>query len=53
MCEGVSKDSWYGTGHVDIQVQVCIILLEYVWLPLHEHLVGKFNYWALLTLSWE
>ena len=33
--------------------------LECVCLPLHEHLggeqpnVGKFNYWALLTQSWD
>ena len=38
MCGGVSKDSWHGTGQVDIQVEVCTILLEYLWLPLHEHL---------------
>ena len=41
MHEGVSKDSRHGTGHVDIQVEVCIILLEYVWLPLHKHLGGE------------
>ena len=38
MCGGVSKDSRHGKGHVDIQVEVCTILLEYVWLPWHEHL---------------
>ena len=33
--------------------------LEYVCLPLHEHLgggvtqVGKFHYWALLTSLWD
>ena len=30
MFEGVSEDSRHGTGHVDIQVGVCIILLECV-----------------------
>ena len=41
MCEKVSKDSRHGTGHVDIQVEVCIILLKYVWLPFHEHFGGE------------
>ena len=41
MCEGVGEDSRYGTGHVDIQVGICIILLECAWLPLHEHLGGE------------
>ena len=41
MCERVSKYSRHGRGHVDIQVEVCIILLEYVWLSLHEHLGGE------------
>ena len=41
MCEGVSDDSRYGTGHVDIQVGICIILIECVWLSLHEHLGGE------------
>ena len=26
MCEGVSEDSRYGIGHVDIQVESCIFL---------------------------
>ena len=30
MCEGVDEDLRHGTGHVDIQVGTCIILLEYV-----------------------
>ena len=25
MCERVSEDSRHGTGHVDIQVEICII----------------------------
>ena len=41
MCEGVGEDSRHGTGHVDIQLGICIILLEYVWLLLHEHLGGE------------
>ena len=41
MCEGVREDSRHGTGHVDIQVGLCIILLEYVCLSLHEHLGGE------------
>ena len=35
--EGVSEDSRHGTGHVDIQGGICIILLECVWLPMHEN----------------
>ena len=38
MCKGVGDDLRQGTGHVDIQVGICIILLECVWFPLHEHL---------------
>ena len=41
MCEGVGEDSRYGTGHVDIQLGICIILLECVCLPLDEHLCGE------------
>ena len=39
MCEGVGEDSRHETGHVDIRVGI-MILLECVWLPLHEHLGG-------------
>ena len=35
------EDSRHGTGHVDIQVGIYIILLECVWLPMHEHLGGE------------
>ena len=28
MCEGVGEDLRHGTGHVDIQVGICMILLE-------------------------
>ena len=38
MCEVIGEDSRYGTGHINIQVGICIILLECVWLPLYEHL---------------
>ena len=31
MCEGVREDSRHGTGNVDIQVGLCIILLECVF----------------------
>ena len=41
MCEGVNEDLRHGTRHVDIQIKVCIILLECVWLSLHEHLGGE------------
>ena len=41
MCEGVGEDSRLGVWHVDIQVGMCIILLECVCLPLHEHLGGE------------
>ena len=41
MCEGVSEDSRHGVWHVDIQVGMCLILLECVCLPLHEHLGGE------------
>ena len=41
MCEGVDEDSRHGSGHVDIQVGTCIILLECVWLSLHELLGGE------------
>ena len=41
MCEGVGEDSRHEMGHVDIQVGICIILLECVWLPLYEHLGGE------------
>ena len=38
MCEGIGEDSRHEMRHVDIQVGIRIILLECVWLPLHEHL---------------
>ena len=28
MCEGVGEDSRHGTGHVDIQVGICMICLN-------------------------
>ena len=28
MCEGVGEDSRHGTGHVDIQVGICMIYLN-------------------------
>ena len=28
MCEGVSEDLRHGTGHVDIQVRICMIYLN-------------------------
>ena len=28
MCEGVNEDSRNGTGHVDIQVGICMIYLN-------------------------
>ena len=31
MCDGVNEDSRHGTGHVDIQVGICMIYLN-VWL---------------------
>ena len=41
MCEGVDGDSRHGAWHVDIRVGMCIILLECVCFPLHEHLGGE------------
>ena len=41
MCEGIGEDSRHGTGHVDIQVGICMIYLNVVWFPLHEHLGGE------------
>ena len=41
MCERVGEDSRHEMGHVDIQVGIHIILLECVWLPMHEHLGGE------------
>ena len=41
MWEGVDEDLGHGAWHVDIRVGMCIILLEYVCLPLHEHLGGE------------
>ena len=40
MCEGVSKDSRHGIGHVGIQVGIMNSLVC-MWLPLHEHLGGE------------
>ena len=39
MCERVGEDSRYGIGYVDIQVGI-MNSLEWVCLPLHEHLGG-------------
>ena len=41
MCEGVGEDSRHGMGHVDIQVGICMIYFNVVWLSLHEHLGGE------------
>ena len=41
MYEGVGEDSRHGVWHVDIQVGMCIILLECVCLSLHEYLGGE------------
>ena len=30
MCEGVGKDSRHGIWHVDIHVEMCMVLLEWV-----------------------
>ena len=30
MCEGVGEDSRHGACHVDIHVEMCIFLLEWV-----------------------
>ena len=57
MCEGVDEDSRHGAWHVDIQVGMCIFLLEFVCVAIAcalrwgVALVGKFLYWALLTPS--
>ena len=40
MCERVGEDSSNGIGHVDIRVGI-MNSLEYVCLPLHEHLGGE------------
>ena len=40
MCERVGKDIRHGIGHVDIQVGI-MNSLEYVCLPLYEHLGGE------------
>ena len=62
MCEGVGEDSRHGAWHVDIHVEMCIFLLEYVLMCGHgiacalrwgAALVGDFLYFALLILSWE
>ena len=62
MCEGVGEDSRHRAWHVDIHVEMCIFLLECVWMCEHGiacalrwgvALVGDFLYWALLTPSWE
>ena len=41
MCEGVGEDSRHETWHVDIRVEMYILLLECVCFPLHEHLGGE------------
>ena len=59
MCEEVGEDSRHGAWHVDIQIGMCIFLLECVCVVIAcarrwgAALVGEFLYWALLTLSWE
>ena len=62
MCEGVGEDLRHGAWHVYIHVEMCMFLLECVWMCEHGitcalrwgvALVGDFLYWALLTLSWE
>ena len=62
MCERVSEDSRHGAWHMDIHVEMCIFLLECVWMREHGiacalrwgvALIGDFLYWALLTPSWE
>ena len=35
MCEGVGEDSRHGAWHVDIHVEMCIFLLECVWMCEH------------------
>ena len=32
MCEGVDEDSRHGVWHVDIHVEMCMFLLECVWM---------------------
>ena len=41
MCEGIGEDSGHGAWHVDIQVEMCMIVLECVCFPLHVHLDGE------------
>ena len=60
MCEGVGEDSRHRAGHVDIRVRMHILVLECVCvvaiacaLRWGVALVGEFNYWAMLTSSWE
>ena len=62
MYEGDSEDSKDGVWHVDIHVEMCMFLLECVWICEHViacalrwgvALVGEFIYWTLLTPLWE
>ena len=62
MCEGVGEDSRHGAWHVDIHVEMCIFLLQWVLMCVFSiacalrwgvALEGEFLYWALLTPSWE
>ena len=43
MCERVSEDSRHGIGHVDIQVDMCMLHLDVCLIvqPLHVHLGGE------------
>ena len=43
MCERVGEDSRHGIGHVDIQVDMCMLHLDVCLIvrPLHVHLGGK------------
>ena len=62
MCEGVGEDLRHVVWHVDIHVELCMCLLECVWMCEHGiacalrwgvALVEEFIYMALLTPLWE
>ena len=62
MFGGADEDSRHGAWHVDIHVEMSIILLECVWMCEHGiacalrwgvALVEDFLYYALFTPSWE
>ena len=62
MCEGVSEDSRHGAWHVVIHVEMCMFLLECVWMCEHGiacalrwevTLVGDFLCRTLLIPSWN